>query len=189
MLFWFFLCQTAVKSKCFIKEYPMSSSSFVSDNLKTVFSACDIRFICMTLFSHNHTMYLYLQKTLTSAPKISLFPLLWLSTHLASHDLPWIQSLQSNLASETILSDGVITSQRPWELRSIFKSRNKRREFFRGYLWHKYSNWWRKRLWYWLTIGQCEMFSPLLRWWQLLVLFFYLLVSIFSQEVFLLALN
>lgn len=125
----------------------------------------------MTLVGHNHTMYLSLQKTFTSAPKISLFPLLWLSTHFASCDLLWIQSLQRKLAAEIILSDGVITSQRFWEIRRIFKSRNKRGEFFRGYLWHKYGDWWRKRVWYWLTIGQYEVFSPLLRWWQLLMLF------------------
>lgn len=90
----------------------------MSDNLKTRFPACGIRFLYVSLVNHNHIMYLffqaqannlYLQKAFTSAPKKSLLPLLWLSMHFVSHDVPWIQSLQSNLAAEIILSDEVVT--------------------------------------------------------------------------------
>lgn len=65
----------------------MSSSSFMSDNLKTDFLACGIGFNYMTLVGHNDTVYLSLQKPFTSAPKLPLFPSLWLSIHFAPHDL------------------------------------------------------------------------------------------------------
>lgn len=97
----------------------MRSSSFVSDNLKAGFLARSIRFLYMSLVSHNHTgflayrirflymslvsynhtIYLSWQKTFTSAPKISLFTLLWSFGH--PHILQHMICLESNLCKTT----------------------------------------------------------------------------------------